>query len=455
MYADFTDQTHRFLTGLLLFFLSVTPIAASQSQQEPKTTKELNEQLLYLLSQRKTPAIETIQQLLDQGAQVNQAVRYKTALMHAASEGHTEILKLLLAKGAEVNAQTDEGTALMMAVRGGNPEIVKLLLDAGAELNIKHRLGDSALIMSAGRSIPEMNPPPGQPLPVPSAEIMGLLLAKGADTNFIGQWGHTALMEANTAAKVKLLLARGAALNATDDEGETALIHAVERGEVEVVEALLQAGAHATIRDRKGETALMHALSKSRVDAARLLLLRGKVGDLNAQNENGETLLMRAVNIGDVELVRALLDGGADVSRSDVLGNSAAVIAYENDQKEIQELLLRRPKSRPTPAVQNAFLRAAIKKKDAVKVRELLKAGADANYEYAIGYDHRDIKSTVLILAVKTGDAAIVQQLLAAGANVNAKGLLQGSEHGLEFGTALEAAELSGNTAIINLLKRH
>ena len=415
MYADFRRI---FLAGLLLFIVSVTAASATAQQQEPRSTKQLNEQLLYLLSQQKTPALETIQQLLDRGAQVNQTVTYKTALMHAASEGHTEAVKLLLAKGAEVNAQTDEGTALMMAVRGGRMEIVKLLLDAGADVNVRHRLGDSALIMSASRSIPEMNPPKGQPLPVPSAEIMQLLLAKGADANFAGQWGHTALMEANTAAKVKLLVTHGAAVSAVDDEGKTAALHAGERGDVEVLEALLQAGAN-----------------------------------VNVQNKNGETLLMLAVKSGEVKLVHELLDRGADISSGDVLGNTAAVFAYEKGQKEIEELLQRASRTRPTRAVRNAFLRAAIQKKDGVQVRESLRAGADPNYEYAIGYDHSDIKSTVLILAVQMGDAAIVQQLLSAGANVNAIGLLEGSEHGLTFGTALDAAERSRNMTIINLLK--
>jgi ankyrin repeat protein len=431
----------------LLLLLGVTSVAAVAQTQEPRTLTELNERLLLLLSQEKTPSVETIQELLDKGAQVNQPVRYKTALMHATSEGHTEIVKLLLAKGADVNAQTDEGTALMMAVRAGRADLVKLLLDAGAELNTKYRLGDSALIMSANRSLPEMNPPHGQPLPVPSAEIMSLLLAKGADPNLGGQWGHTALMEANTAAKVKLLVAAGGQVNTADEAGETALMHAVDRDEVEVVDALLQAGADPIVRDRKGETALMHALAKPAIGAARLLV-RAKLGDVNAQNNNGETLLMRVVKVGDPELVRVLLDRGADVDRRDVLGNTAAVIAYEKDLKEIQAMLPRAGKSIP---VLNAWLRAAIQKKDPAKVRDLLKNGADANYEYAIGYDHRDIKSTVLILAVQTGNAAIVQQLLAAGANPNARGLLQGSEHGLEFGTALEAAQQSSNPALLKL----
>ncbi|HLM23714.1 MAG TPA: ankyrin repeat domain-containing protein, partial [Pyrinomonadaceae bacterium] len=448
-----------------LFLLTVGPVSAGVlQQQELKTQEELDQRLLLVLSQRKTPSVESIQQLLDKGARVNQTVRYKTPLMHAASEGHLEIVKLLLAKGAEVNAQTDEGTALMMAVTWGHAEIVKLLLDAGAQVDAKHRLGSSALIMSARRSVPEMNPPPGQPLPPPAAEIMSLLLAKGADVNFSGQWGHTALMEANTAEKVKLLVGRGAQVNTRDEQGKTALVHAVDRGDVEVVESLLQAGADASVLDQKGATALMYALqepppynpeetaklTKRRIEVARLLLLRGKIGDVNTQNEDGETLLMRAVNLAEPELVKALLDHGADVNRNDVLGNTAVILAYEKDQTAIQELLKRKAARRQPRLVLNAFLRAAIGKKDQAKVKELLKAGADANHEYAIDYRHPNIKRTVLILAAKMGDAAIVEMLLSAGANVEAKGLLRGSEHGLEYGTALEAAE---NADVINLLR--
>src|SRR5262249_114497 len=157
-------------------------------------------------------------------------------------------------------------------------------------------------------------------------------------------------------------------VNAIDEAGETALMHAVDRGEIEVVDALLQAGADPIVRDRKGETALMHALAKPVADAARLLV-RAKVGDINAQNENGETLLMRVVNPGDPELVRMLLDRGADVSRTDVLGNTPAVIAYEKDQKEIQDLLQHAGRARVAQPVLNAWLRAAVKKNDQVKVR--------------------------------------------------------------------------------------
>ena len=431
---------------------------------EQGVVKDKDELLLYVISQSKTQPLAMVQLLLDKGARINQPGSSQTALMRAASEGYEQIVKLLLARGADVSAQTDEGTALMMAVRGGHTNVVKLLLDARAEVNAKHRLGDSPLIMSAGPSIPEMNPKPGQPPPAPASEIMSLLLARGADTNFAGQWAKTALMQANSPAKIKLLVAHGAQVNARDEKGETALMHAVDRGDVEVVEALLQAGADASVRDAIGATALMHALSdeetyraaepekltKRRLEAARLLS-RAKLGNVNAQNGNGETLLMRAASFGETEMVKNLIARGADVNRTDVFGNTAAVFAYEKDHAAIQELLR---KAKPNRQTLNAFLRAAIAKKDRPRVKELLAAGADANYEYLIGYDHKDIKSTVLILAVKTGDVAIVQMLLAAGANPSLKGLLYGSESGLKFGTALEAAEDSKNAEVISLLRK-
>jgi hypothetical protein len=59
-----------------------------------------------------------------------------------------------------------------------------------------------------------------------------------------------------------------------------------------------------------------------------------------------------------------------------------------------------------------------------------------------------------LILAAQTGDVSIVQMLLNGGANVHAKGLIHGSESGLQYGTALEAAEDARQTEIAALLRK-
>ena len=382
--------------------------------------KDNDEFLLYLISQRETPTVEMVELLLAKGAHLNQPVKYKSALMHAVSEGHFEIAKLLLARGEEVNAQTDEGTALMMAVRRGNPQMVQLLLHAGARVNATHRSGNTPLVMSADRSFVEMNAKPNDPPPVSSSEIMSLLLANGADPNVAGQYGRTALMEASSVAKVKLLLARGAQVNLKDESGATALTRAVDRGDVEVVEALLKAGAEG----------------------------------LNAQNEDGETLLMRAVRQGRTDLAKLLLASGADPNLVDVLGDTVSVLAYEKGLSEIQALSRNPYPVVWTPAVRNAWLRAAIVKKDEPRVKELLAAGADPNHQYAIGYRHPNIKTTVLIDAVKVGHPGIVQLLLARGADPSVEGLLYGSEQGLKYGTAIEAAELYQNAEIQGLLRQ-
>jgi len=44
--------------------------------------------------------------------------------------------------------------------------------------------------------------------------------------------------------------------------------------------------------------------------------------------------------------------------------------------------------------------------------------------------------------------------LLDKGADVNAKGLVYGSEGGIKFGTALEAAEFSRHPEVVALLKK-
>ena len=274
-------------------------------------------------------------------------------------------------------------------------------------------------------------------------------------------------MHANTAAKVKLLAAAGANVDAKDQEGETALMKAASTGDADVVTALLENGANVNATDNESMNALLFALSSEnfahgddaktlperRIEVARSLLLAKNV-DVNAQNSDGETALMRAVRLENAEIVKSLLARGADPNRSDVFGDTAFILAYEKNNAEISSLLPPTPLKRQTRNGVNAFLRAAVGKMDEAKVKELLAAGADPNHEYGISYDHKSVKSTVLILAASMGHPGIVQLLLDRGANTNAQGMISGSEHGLKYGTALEAAESSNNVEIVALLKK-
>ncbi|HKY44235.1 MAG TPA: ankyrin repeat domain-containing protein [Pyrinomonadaceae bacterium] len=470
----------------LAFLLVVIPLPVSAQQQKPDEIKgqlydaintgdaqtfasliglvgqqDRDNFLLYVLSQSQKDPLEIVRVLIEKGADVNTPSRSETALMRAAGKGYVDIVRLLLSKGAQVNANVDDGTPLMVAVRRGDIEIMKILLAAGADVNLVHRVGDQALMMAARQR--SLRTPSAEP----NAEMVELLLAHGADPKARGDWNRTALMSANTAAKVKLLLAKGAEIDAQDKDGQTALMHAAERGDAAVAGALLDSGASVNLVDNEGLTALLYSLDDEnmalgderqtlparRLEVARVILL-AKDADVNAANQDGETPLIRAVRLANVDVIKALLAKRADANRSDVFGDTAVTLAYNSDNAEIGKLLPLPSLKRQPPNVLNAFLRAAIEKKDEAKVKELLTAGADPNHEYGISYNHKSIKRTVLILAAGVGHAGIVQLLLDKGANPNAKGLLYGSEHGLEYGTALEAAERSKHVEVAALLKK-
>ena len=61
---------------------------------------------------------------------------YDTALVTAAAEGHTEIVRRLLDHGADVNAvNAFNATPLHEAAVGGHAELVKALIARGADVN--------------------------------------------------------------------------------------------------------------------------------------------------------------------------------------------------------------------------------------------------------------------------------------------------------------------------------
>lgn len=69
-----------------------------------------------------------------------------SALIVAAREGHTDVVKRLLEWGAQVNDKNIDGnTALLEAIQHGPPDIVLQLLEHGADINLTTKNGVTAL----------------------------------------------------------------------------------------------------------------------------------------------------------------------------------------------------------------------------------------------------------------------------------------------------------------------
>ena len=139
-------------------------------------------------------------------------------------------------------------------------------------------------------------------------------------------------------AEVEILVAKGAAVNLQDKKKRTPLILAASNGHTPVVEFLLSKGADINARDSGGQTALLYACKRSFNETAAFLLKNG--AEVNVQSKKkGVTALMLAAVSGNVELVRMLLEHGADANLTDIFGRTAKFLAQKKGNSAVVDLL--------------------------------------------------------------------------------------------------------------------
>jgi|APSaa5957512622_1039677.scaffolds.fasta_scaffold25166_3 uncharacterized protein len=139
---------------------------------------------------------------------------------------------------------------------------------------------------------------------------------------------------------VRYLIQRGADANGVGYGDNTALMAAANQGNSEVVELLLNEGADPNLASPvTGETPLhastSHAYKEGMLDCVRLLLSVGANPNVKTKADIptdryyrdtrlvGETPLHLAAAYGDEEMIRSLLQAGADPSIRDDRGDSA------------------------------------------------------------------------------------------------------------------------------------
>ena len=286
-----------------------------------------------------------------------------TPLIHAAREGHLDIVRCLVEAKANVEATDDEGnTAIILAAKVGEMNMVQYLVkEARANLEETNDKGQTALIEAAQNGdldvvqcLLEAKATVGieestldyRP-PLMHAARFGRLnvvqhLVEEAHANMVeprweGDHGHTALMHAVLGGcldVVRWLLQAKANLEAEGPGGQTALSIAVANGKLNVVQYLVkEAHANFDTKDSKDKTALMYAARRGNLDILRCLLeakanLEAKTVDfgdlcscdtsvvrclleakvnLEGRDACGETLLHSAVTKGNLNLVQYLV----------------------------------------------------------------------------------------------------------------------------------------------------
>ena len=334
---------------------------------DPKTTLPGGETALMTAS--RTGKLGAVKALLSRAADVNAtAHKGQTALMWAAAEGHVEVVDALVAAGADFRARLRSGfTPFFFAVREGRSAVVHRLLEAGADVNEVMRPR-----RSAGKPITPLL------LAVESGhfELAVELLEAGADPN-ARPAGYTALHaitwvrkpirgdgdpppigsgKLNSVDFVKQLVARGADIDVRLEKGEsgrgrftttgsTPFLMTARASDVPLMKVLLELGADPKIPNADNCTPLLAAAGVGALGdgdesagtdeeafaAVKLLLEMG--ADINAVDDNGETVMHGAAYQSRFNLVALFAEHRADIkvwNRKNKAGWTPQTIAYGN-----------------------------------------------------------------------------------------------------------------------------
>lgn len=144
----------------------------------------------------------------------------------------------------------------------------------------------------------------------------------------------------NDYEKIASLIAEHEDVNALNEEsGESVLMYAIRyRCDRKVLDLLIESGADIYALDHEGVSVFDMAITYNNIDMVNYFL--DKDIDVNAtQRKSGFTPLMCASAYGRSEIVRLLLDKGADKEAMDVKGFTATDFSRKMNKKSVLVLL--------------------------------------------------------------------------------------------------------------------
>ncbi|KAL7943509.1 ankyrin repeat-containing domain protein [Trichoderma barbatum] len=329
----------------------------------------------------------------------------RTALSHAAGNGHAKIVWLLLMRREVKPDDKDSGgrTPLSYAAGEGHAEVVWLLLTRGdTDIHAKDRTGQTPLFHAAAHG---------------RKTVISMLLAREDSQHHLrDNYGRTPLSYASERGHetaVEMFLDRSDMdADSKDDDGLTPLCLAAWNGHTAVTSMLIEQGADIDSLDNRQQTPLWWATQKGHAKTVEVLLHNG--ASMEIKGRDGCTPLLSAVSTGQHDIFQLLLDKGADIETTNDYDETPLLVAALDGHEAMVKALVDkgayievRGDDGSTPLV------AAAKYGREGMVQALI----DKGVAIEVGDKHG---STPLSLAALNGHLAVVRLLLDNGANINA-----------------------------------
>lgn len=220
-----------------------------------------------------------------------------------------------------------------------------------------------------------------------------------------------------------------------DRPAESELVGSVMARRTQVVDSLLAAGAAPNSRDEEGTPVLILAVNAGQSDLVKKLVEAG--ADINARREAyfKSTVLMEAGVRNDPELVQWLLDHGADISMQDALGDTPLNWATYYGHQDLVALYLENGADWSVASKQGTAVDIAMHRGHQGLVQFFIERGAGDPISEDAG---------ALFDAIGAGDTEQVEALLDAGLSPDVTDQLSNP--------ALTVAAEYGHDAILNEL---
>lgn len=348
--------------------------------------------------------VKSARLLIEKGANVAvTGLEGKTALRYAALRDSFELCKLLIENGADVNTTSGGGPILNHPTFSGSLEIVKLFVENGARVNDANTNGWNPLHNAAVNG---------------HVEVLTFLLDHGADLHQKTSTGYNAFLLAITShhpEAVKLLIDRGADVNAIDVDGWYPIHLAYNHAKT--MRVLLEAGADPSIMGNNS-SALYLASYYDNIDVVEALLPYKPKLEFTPPTGSNWTALSAASSNEHPEIVRMLLEAGADVDHKSSLGEMPLQYAVNNNREDIVRIIL---EFRPNLHLQdnagdtslNSFPQTDTSSLPIIKL--LVNGGSDLE-------TRNKARETPLCKAVRFEKPELVEYFISRKANLNAKG---------------------------------